>query len=149
MKSGNLVFAVFGAILRVVLAVAVAFLIYRGAKVCYDYGYRIFTEPAMSAGEGRAVTVTLEPDMSPLEIGKLMESKGLTRDSKLFALQYLCSEYKEDVKPGTYEVRTSMTAEEIMAAMVPAEKEAEAEPELSSDAEPVAASEAGGAENGN
>lgn len=148
MKSGNLVFAVFGAILRVVLAVAIAFLIYRGAKVCYDYGYRIFTEPAMSAGEGRAVTVTLEPDMSPLDIGKMMESKGLTRDSKLFALQYLCSEYKEDVKPGTYEVRTSMTAEEIMAAMVPAEKE-EQKPELSSDAEPVASSEVGGAGNGN
>jgi len=48
-----------------------------------------------------------------------MEEKGLTRDATLFALQYLLSEYKEDIKPGTYEVSTAMTAEEIMAAMVP------------------------------
>ena len=123
MKSGNLVVAVFGAVLRISLAVAIIFVIYRGAVTCYDYGYRIFTEPAMSSGEGRSVSVTLLPDMSPLEIGELMQNKGLTRDSKLFALQYLCSEYREDVKPGTYEVSTAMTAEEIMAAMVPVKNE--------------------------
>jgi len=49
----------------------------------------------------------------------MIEEKGLTRDATLFALQYLLSEYKEDIKPGTYEVSTAMTAEEIMAAMVP------------------------------
>lgn len=127
MKSGNLMKAVFGAIWKVAVAVVIAFLIYRGAVICYDYGYRVFTEPAMTVGEGRTVSVTVTEDMSVLEIGELMKSKGLTRDSKLFALQYLLSEYKEDVKPGTYEVSTSMTAEEIMAAMVPAEQESEEE----------------------
>ncbi|MBR1853203.1 MAG: endolytic transglycosylase MltG [Lachnospiraceae bacterium] len=127
--------AVFNAILKIVLAVVAIFVIYRGALSCYDFGYRIFTEPAMSAGEGRTVSVTLKPDMSAMEIGEMMESKGLTRDSKLFALQYLCSEYREEVAPGTYEVRTSMTAEEIMAAMVPSEKDDE--PEVSSDAQSV------------
>ena len=123
MKSGKLMRAVFGAILKVVVAVVVAFIIYRGAVICYDYGYRIFTEPAMSVGEGRTVSITVTEDMSALEVGELMQRKGLTRDSKLFALQYLLSEYKEDVKPGTYEVSTSMTAEEIMAAMVPPAQE--------------------------
>lgn len=122
MKSESIMVAVFGAILKVVLVVAAVFIVYRGAVLCYDYGYRIFTEPAMSAGEGRAVTVTLKPDMSATEVGKMMEEKGLTRDAKLFALQYLLSEYKEEVKPGTYEVSTAMTAEEIMAAMVPAQQ---------------------------
>ena len=123
MKSRKLMRAVFGAILKVVVAIVVAFVIYRGAVTCYDYGYRIFTEPAMTVGEGRTVSVTVTADMSALEIGELMQNKGLTRDSKLFALQYLLSEYKEDVKPGTYEVSTSMTAEEIMAAMVPPAQE--------------------------
>lgn len=147
MKAGNLIMAVFGAILKVVLAVAAIFLIYRGATICYDYGYRIFTEPAMSAGEGRAVSVTLKPDMSAWEIGEMMESKGLTRDSRLFALQYYCSEYKDAIAPGTYEVRTSMTAEEIMAAMVPAAKSESDEPEISSDAQSVETK--GEAGNGN
>lgn len=125
MKTGRLMTAVFSAIFKVVVAVAAAFIIYRGAVVCYDYGYRIFTEPAMSVGEGRTVSVTIKENMSPLEIGELMLNKGLTRDSKLFALQYLFSEYREDVKPGTYEVSTAMTAEEIMAVMAPVEPSAE------------------------
>lgn len=125
MKGGNIIIAVFGAILKVVVAIAVAFVIYRGAALCYDYGYRIFTEPAMSAGEGREVRVTITESMSALDIGELMEQKGLSRDAKLFALQYLLSEYKEDVKPGTYDLSTAMTAEDIMAAMVPPKQETE------------------------
>lgn len=119
MKNGSVVSAVIGTILKVVVVVVAAFFIYRGAMVCYDYGYRVFTEPAMTTGEGRTVTITVEPDMSAMEIGELMKNKGLTRDARLFALQYLLSEYKEDVVPGTFEVKTSMTAEEIMQAMVP------------------------------
>lgn len=123
MKTEKLVTAVLGAILKVVVVVAVVYIIYRGATMGYDYGYRIFTEPAMSSGEGRAVEVTLKPDMSAMEVGQMMEDKGLSRDAKLFALQYMLSEYKEEIQPGTYEVSTSMTAEEIMAAMVPAQTE--------------------------
>ncbi len=119
--------AVFGTIVKVIVAVAAVFIIYRGAVTGYDYGYRIFTEPAMTVGEGRTVQVTVTSDMSAMEIGELMVSKGLSRDARLFALQYLFSEYKEDVEPGTYEVSTSMTAEEIMAAMVPAETSEETE----------------------
>lgn len=126
MKTKNLMFAVFGAILKLVVAVAVVFVIYRGAAICYDYGYRIFTEPAMTTEEtSRTIQVTVTEDMSVMDIGELMQNKGLSRDGKLFALQYLLSEYREDVKPGTYEVNTAMTSEQIMAAMVPTAEEAE------------------------
>lgn len=117
MKAANLADAVLGAILKVAFAVAVVYLIYTGASTCYDYGYRIFTEPAISSGEGRKITVTLTSDMSATEIGTTLQEKGLVRDGKLFALQYLLSEYKKDWKPGTYELSTAMTAEEMMAVM--------------------------------
>lgn len=126
MKAMNIIGAVAGAIFRVVAAVAVVYLIYQGAIICYDYGYRIYTEPAVSAGEGRTVTVTVTEDMSALDLGKLLESRGLVKDAKLFALQYYLSEYLMDVGPGTFELSTSMTAEEMMAAMV-VEKEEEEE----------------------
>ena len=89
--------------------VVVVYLVYTGASTCYDYGYRIFTEPAVSAGEGRKITVTLTSDMSATEIGTMMQEKGLTRDG--------LSEYKKDWKPGTYELSTAMTAEEMMEVM--------------------------------
>ena len=99
MKAANLAGAVLGAILKVAFAVIVVYLVYTGASTCYDYGYRIFTEPAVSAGEGRKITVTLTSDMSATEIGTIMQEKGLTRDSRLFALQYLFSENKKDWQP--------------------------------------------------
>lgn len=119
MKSEKLIFAVLGTIIKAALLVAAVYIIYRGAILSYDYGYRILTEPPMSAGEGRKISIDYKADMSALELGKLMEQKGLTRDGKLFALQYLFSEYRKDLKPGTYEVSTAMTAEEILASMAP------------------------------
>ena len=111
MKAANLAGAVLGAILKVAFAVIVVYLVYTGASTCYDYGYRIFTEPAISSGEGRKITVTLTSDMSATEIGNTLQEKGLVRDGRLFALQYLLSEYKKDWKPGTYELSTAMTGQ--------------------------------------
>lgn len=128
MKALSIVGAVAGAIFRLVAAVAIVYVIYQGAGICYDYGYRIFNEPAVAIGEGRTVEVSITEEMSPLEIGELFESRGLVRDAKLFVLQYYLSEFREDVGPGTFELSTAMTAEEMMGAMV-VEKEDEAEEE--------------------
>ena len=117
MKSGNIIAAVFGVIFRVVVVILVVYAVYRGAVICYDYGYRIFTEPAMTVGEGRTITVAVTEDMSALDIGKLFESKGLIRDSRLFVLQYYLSEFRKEVGPGSFELSTSMTVEEMMEAM--------------------------------
>lgn len=117
MKTSKLVAVVCSVILKVAVIVAVIFVIYRGAMLCYDYGYRIFAEPAISAGEGRSVTVTVTEDMTPKEIGTLLLSKGLIRDEKLFVLQYYFSEFQKEVKPGTFELTTAMTVEEMMEVM--------------------------------
>ncbi|MCH5342169.1 MAG: aminodeoxychorismate lyase [Acetatifactor sp.] len=127
MKAKNVIVAVYGAIFRVVVAILAAYLIYRGAEICFDYGYRIFTEPAVSAGEGRTVTVAITEDMSPADIGRLFESRGLVRDGRLFMLQYYLSEFRKDVGPGIFELSTSMTAEEMMEAMVISKEETEEE----------------------
>ena len=132
METKNIILAVLGAILKVVVIVAVVVIIFRGAETCFDYGYRIFTEPAVSAGEGRAVTVAVTAEMSPMDIGRLLESKGLVRDARLFALQYYLSEYRKDVGPGIFELNTAMTAEEMMAAMVVPEEETEETPDEAS-----------------
>jgi UPF0755 protein len=127
MKAGSIISAVCGAIFRVAVVIAAVYVIYRGAGICYDYGYRIFTEPAVSSGEGRTVTVAVTAEMSPSDIGKLLESKGLVRDARLFALQYYLSEYRQDVQPGIFELSTAMTAEEMMAVMAGDGEEEETE----------------------
>ena len=125
MKAWNIVSAVVGAIIREAVSIAVVYLLYRGAVICYDYGYRIFTEPAISSGEGRTVTVAVTEEMSASDIGTLLENKGLIRDKYLFVLQYYLSEYRKDVKPGVFELSTSMTAEDMMKVMASAAEEDE------------------------
>ena len=68
----------------------------------------------MTLGEGRTVTVTIKENMSVKEIGELFLQKGLIKDTTLFMAQYYLSEFREGVKPGTYELSTSMTVEEMM-----------------------------------
>ncbi len=114
MKATNIISAVLGMIFRVVAAILIIYVIYRGATICYDYGYRIFTEPAVSAGEGRTITVTVKEDMGAKEFAALIVSKGLAKDETLVALQFLLSEYKEDFRSGTFELSTAMTVEEMM-----------------------------------
>ncbi|MCR5802318.1 MAG: endolytic transglycosylase MltG [Lachnospiraceae bacterium] len=104
-------------ILKVVIAIFVIHLIITWAGKCYDYGYRIFTEPPISVGEGREVSVTIPEKFSAKQLGTIFAEKGLSRDATLFMLQYYASEYRKDLKPGTYTVSTSMTAEEMFAAM--------------------------------
>ncbi len=120
MKTSSLVTAVVGAVVKVVVVIVVIYFIYHGATACYDYGYRIFAEPAVSTGEGRKVTVTVTEDMSPKEIGTLFLSKGLIRDDKLFVFQYYLSEFQKEVKPGVFELSTAMTVEEMMEVMATA-----------------------------
>lgn len=117
MKSERLIGVVISAILKLVVAVAVVYAVYQGAMTCYSYGYRIFTEPAVSSGTGRVVTITLKEDATATELGELFAEKGLVKDAKLFALQYMFSEYRKDLIPGTYELSTAMTAEEMFEVM--------------------------------
>jgi len=126
MKTTSIVGAICGAVIRVVAVVAVVYLIYRGSEICYEYGYRVFTEPAMTSEDrARTVRVTITSDMSAMDIGTLLESNGLVRDAKLFTVQYYLSEHLKEVGPGVFDLNTSMTAEDIMAAMVQEKPEEE------------------------
>lgn len=117
MKARDIVISVCETILKVAIIAVIVMFIYRGALLAYDYGYRIFEEAPMSEGEGREVVITIPEGMSAKEMGELLFKRGLIRDEKLFRIQYFLSEYKEELLPGTYALRTNMTVEEMLQAM--------------------------------
>ena len=116
MKVRDIVFTVLETGIKITLAVVAVVLIYRGANLAFDYGYRIFDEKPMSE-VGRDVNVEIPEGMSAEQMGELFYQKGLIRDVKLFRLQHLFSEYKEDLKPGQYVLSTAMTVEEMFEIM--------------------------------
>ena len=117
MKITDVIVAVCSTIIKIALAVILVVVIYRGAVKAYDYGYRVFAEEPVSSGEGYTITVNITADMSASEMGQMPADKGLIRDEKLFVLQYMFSEFKDDLLPGEHDLSTAMTVEEMMEEM--------------------------------
>lgn len=123
-------------IFKVVVAVILVMFVYKKALWAYDYGYRVFAEEPMTTGDGRTISISVEPGDSAKKIGENLEEKGLIRDSNLFFIQELLSEYHGLLNPGIYDLNTSMTSDEMMAVMS-AEPKAEEETGASTDNVPV------------
>ena len=107
--------------ITVLLSVLVVCGLYQIGLKCYDFGYRVYTEPAVAKGDGTDMLVQVTADMGMGDLAEVLEEKGLVRDARLFFLQAKLAGFQEE--PGVYTVNTSMTARELMAALVPPEEE--------------------------
>jgi len=130
MKRDSILLGFVGLLLKVALIFLAVLLIRKYAVESYEFGYRIFKEPAVSSANAtdvKKVTINLTEGVTPKALGNLLESKGLIRSSLLFVAQYYCSEYKDELKPGTYVLKSTMTAEEMFAMMAGKAEEEEEE----------------------
>ncbi len=125
MNSKEIVVSIFATTFKVVLAIIIVMLVYKGSVTAYEYGQRVFNEPPVTGGSGRTIRVTIAEGSTAEEIGTELEKKGLIRDRRLFQLQELLSEYRNKLQPGSYELNTSMTTEEMMAIMAAGKGESE------------------------
>ncbi|MCR5625741.1 MAG: endolytic transglycosylase MltG [Lachnospiraceae bacterium] len=108
-----------GMMVRILLVIVCLYYIYKGAIWAYGFGYRIFTEEPVSSGDGVEVEITIPDGSSAMDIGEILEERGLIRDKKLFFVQEFLSAYHKKMESGTYTLSTAMTAEEMMAEMTP------------------------------
>lgn len=129
MRIRDIIFNVLETTLKIALGIVIVTMIYRGANMAFEYGYRIFDEPPMSE-VGRDVVVEIPEGMNAEQMGELFYQKGLIRDVKLFRLQYLLSEFKADLKPGEYVLSTAMTVEEMFMTMAKGPQEEGETPEV-------------------
>lgn len=125
-KTMNWKYLVGGTAQLIIKAIVFAFIIVyvlRISTAAYDYGYRVFAETPVSLGEGRTISVYIEDGDSAKEVGEMLQEKGLIRDARLFRIQELLSENRGKIKPGIYDLSTSMTAQEMLAVISPEEEE--------------------------
>lgn len=120
MKVGEIIGSILELVLKIGVLIFLITLIYKYALVSYDYGYRVFTEAPVSVGEGRIISVEIKEDQSVMEIGEMLQQKGLIRDAKIFVLQERLSAHHGDEVPGIYDLSTAMTGEEMIAVICPA-----------------------------
>lgn len=118
MNVKNLIGTVLDTIIKIVLIAVVVVYTYRYAMQAYDFGYRVFAEEPVSTADGaKAISISVAEDATVEEIGTVLEEKGMIRDARLFCVQELLSSYHDKIKPGIYELRSDMTAREMLAVM--------------------------------
>ena len=113
-----------------VLVLLIVFIgVFKASAFCYDFGYRIFSEPPVAAVPGTEVVVQIDEGDSAFDIGEQLEEKGLIRDSELYVAQYYLSAYVDKLLPGTYTLNTSMKTKEMLVVMSTPVEETEVENE--------------------
>ena len=101
-------------IFRIFIVTIIVYVAAKLGTIAFDFGYRVFTEPAVAEAPGDDVLVQVKEGMEAGELAEVLEEKGLVRDSNLFLLQYRLSAYWKRIEPGVYTLNTSMTAKEMM-----------------------------------
>ncbi len=117
MNAKKVVLGLLDATVKIIFVAVVVMLISKYARVAYNYGYHIFNQSAVSSGAGRTVTFTVSSGDSVDDIAENLAGVGLITDKNLFKLQERFSEYHDMEAPGTYELSTAMTPEEMLSIM--------------------------------
>lgn len=104
-------------IIKVVIIVLIIIGVYKLCNTAYDFGFQIFADiPVATTGDGRTVNVIISDDMDEKDVADLLEEKGLVKNATVFYIQEKLSLSDEElaIVPGTYELNTAMTAEEML-----------------------------------
>lgn len=128
MKATQVVGSVFETVIKIVVLIIVVVLTYEYATDAYDFGYRIFAEqPVSSAETAKVISISISEDATAMDIGKVLEEKGLIRDANLFYVQEYLSGHHGEMRPGIYELSSDMTSEQMIDILTAEPTEAEEE----------------------
>lgn len=117
MKSENIYLRVLGIIIKLAVVAFVALFLIRISGKAYNFGYSIFAQKPISKGEGKKISVNISKGDSVKKIGKMLKDNGLIEDELLFIVQEKLSVHHGKILPGTYELSTSMTCEQMLEVM--------------------------------
>ncbi len=118
MNVKQLLGAIGAMLFKIILSAAVIIVVFKLAVSAYDFGFNLFADiPIDEEGSGRTVNVIVSENQDSMDVGKMLEEKGLIRDAKMFYIQEMLSDYKDMITAGTYELNTAMSVGEMLEAM--------------------------------
>ena len=106
----------FSLVLNIVIYVLIIFAAIRIVTFSYNFSYEVFgnTAVAVATEDEDVITVQIPEGASTDEIASLLKDKKLIHYKEAFVLHVAISQYKGLIKPGTYELKASMTMDEIL-----------------------------------
>ena len=128
MSAKQVAGAFLGVIFKIVIWAIIIMVVYKYAIYGYSFGFQVFSDrPVATASTGVVINVPILEGKSNMEIARLLKEKGLIEDANVFYVQLLLSDYKDEIKPGIYDLSTTMTAEEMIKLMAEDSNETEEE----------------------
>lgn len=127
MNIKQILATVLSAVVKIAVIIWIVNFIYGKTIQAYEFGYRVFTEEAVSPAPGREIQISVTEGKSSRDVAKILAEKGLVRDANLAFVQILCSEYRKTLKPGVYNLNTAMTIEEMLKTMSPEDEDEDKE----------------------
>lgn len=113
-KRGNILDLIVMAAIAVILIIA-ARKIVESAGRFYHIGYSLVSQSALDReGQGKTITIEITPGMTVTQVGNLLESENLIESSRIFIFQERMSSYSGSIQPGTYEISSEMTTDQIL-----------------------------------
>jgi len=101
-------------IFKIVLAIVVIMLIYQAGMKAYHFGYAVFAEEAVDIEPGRTFEITIVQGKDVKDVAVMLEESGLIKSSEIYRIREWFSTEKGDMKPGVYELNTSMFPSEMI-----------------------------------
>lgn len=123
MDVKQLLGAISAMVIKIAIAAVVIIAVFKGAVAAYDFGFQVFADIPIAEGEGRTVSVIISENQDSMDIGALLESKGLIKNKYLFYVQEMLSDYKDMIQPGVYELSTAMSVADMLEVMCNVEEE--------------------------
>ena len=117
-------------VIRILLYICLAVVLIFLGREAYVLGYEVFDEKPVDESGGREITISITEDMSVMDVGELLNERGLIDERPLaFWIQEHLSEYHGDILPGIYILNTSQTVEEMLEIMAQVNTEGQPEQE--------------------
>lgn len=127
MDVKQLLGAIGAMLVKIALSAAVIIIIFKLAVGAYDFGFNLFADIPIDEGDGRTVNVVISESQDAMDVGKMLEEKGLVRDAKMFYIQEKLSDYKDQMVAGSYELNTAMSIEDMLVVLCNSEETTEEE----------------------
>lgn len=100
-----------GALSLIFYAIVAAFVL-TAVRWGYQFGYDVFNGKPMTNGAQTRLKYTVEEEQSIRTIAEDLEEAGLIRDKWIMIVQKVF--YNYNIIPGTYELNSGMTSQEIL-----------------------------------
>ena len=95
----HIIGSVLDTMFKIALMAVIVVYTYKYAMEAYAFGYRVFAEGPVSSPEAaKVVSIYIPGETDAMEIGKVLEEKGLIKDARMSAQGYsLCRNCFRDI----------------------------------------------------